>query len=1602
MSNVGSTEVVNFPPDCNEEIVEINYYNPPPKKQRPYYTCFQRRQYKEKLHRISEKNIRTARERKYSYCDEFACPESGRSYYNTYIGSPIGNAVAAVAATATQSVCDTVILNTPNLRDLASNVAESATTSGIGAVHSSVANAADHIRGNMSDSMNHLKDTFPILNFNGPFDKDLLINMALSTAALAVVVAYANNCCSATIKKYATRLSAAYAAYKLLTFDYVESDILERVMKLTCLSTVMDFVTPQSGTTTEAVALFKDIAAMFSLSILGKHAKNLDIDAIARDFQQFAAKDNGAECIATRVISLIQRLINLVRTQFMGLGPSPLFDTGVEEVDDFASQIAELHRQKSIGILPMTCAVAMKLETIEAQLKARLRKYTLAKNTTELRLVYTGMLKQIQQLKAPYEVKLLTGNKARIEPLCILMRGGTGCGKTTLIERFMADLMVETCVPSDRIALAKDHHDFIFYFAPENEYQEGYNGQYGVVIDDYMQRIETINSSAPESLMTMRMIGNNPYMMHMAALELKACTYFTSKVVLLNTNRMGDLGAGALFEKSALDRRMHIDTEVTIADQYKIWDDKTNKYKLDHSKLPTDGSMTTESYVFTYVNVLGETITSGYDEYLKYCIVRLDAHNAVGSLRKQQLHEHLDRKVKLLNERDIVLGILEEESEDDDDFVEEEYDYVSPQAGIGAALQTVSIEFMQAKVIAWMLTSVGLPTMIQMFAKCGHWIADIADGMVLYEEFTDRQIRYTYHAMLALIASESMSNKIVTLIDRARSAFALAKQKITDHPIMAVLAAVSMICLIGKYMWPIEDEESPQSDNRTYSVTKPTRRMVTEPRGRHATMTNLRPQSDDDQRLKYVVDSLFKDCMVEVSATNSGVSEILRLGNGIRIGKGVVLMNDHFAAMNTEYLDLKAVDGTTVRKVRVEEPEYFGSLSTEAGVAGDFCFIYCDEFKNDKVIEGYFYSNANIAAFAQSFIVMASVKGGIATKEYGMAHTTNTIDINYPADPKYNREAECITLHNSIRYAMRTIPGDCGSPVLSTTTDYAARIMGIHAGGSGRFGYASVVTAESVREGIALFTTVTPECGDGLYLGKFKFIRKLDKPVFSSNRTVLSKTDMYGKLMTPTVAPAVLGVKDGVDAHAKAALKYAKPLIPVDMATILVAAKVVIDHVTKVGRECMPTDKPRILTFEEVMDGVEGEEYMGSINRKTSAGIHNCPVISKGNWPGKSAFTGFGLKTDYNRPECKWLKKRVEEIHANAAKGIRLEHLDQDTMKDELRGVDKVKEVSSRMISGTPIDYHVAVAMMMKSFVNMCYKGKLQNGMAMGVNPFGQDWATLYALLKMKGDNIIAGDFSNFDGSHWDAIIRALFAQINLWYKGTPEEDAIRNTLMLELTNSKHVYQDIVYEFYRGIPSGHFMTTTINSLINLTLLTASYINHYKLEDADDCDMLKIGREFFDDVYVCVFGDDNIMSVSEGHTSFNQEVLTKQLALFDYKYTNEDKSTTVRTFTSLRNVDFLKRKFLWNGDIGRIMAPLALTSVIERVFYWVRGKNHVQSQLQQNADNSFHELSLHGEVVFNEHAPEMLRVLNEYYAIVPIDVSYRDNILAVSKIDKIEI
>jgi len=578
-------------------------------------------------------------------------------------------------------------------------------------------------------------------------------------------------------------------------------------------------------------------------------------------------------------------------------------------------------------------------------------------------------------------------------------------------------------------------------------------------------------------------------------------------------------------------------------------------------------------------------------------------------------------------------------------------------------------------------------------------------------------------------------------------------------------------------------------------------------------------------------------------------------------------------------------------------------------------------------------------------------------------------------------------------YEAATAPGDCGSLLFSRNTNMRGRIISFHVAGNKSEGMGLIMTKEMITRNLERFNKVVTDdrkfvkgsfgCqvaddvmhvnpilsnaglnvpGDYLSVGVSK---TLPHPI----KTELNPSLIHNRIYKTETKPAYLKpvVLDGelVDPLRKGICKAFTIQPQLDNNILNIAANDVFNQFKHT-----PNDLIRLLTYEESIKGVEGYDFAHSINRISSAGFPW--VFNKNTSTGKRGWLGESDEWDCSNVE---LKEAVDVLINNAKNNKRSEVVFISTLKDERRPIAKVEQGKTRVFEAGPMHYTLAIRQYFLGFIESIMRNRIDNEICVGTNVYSNDWNKLGIKLSRYGDHVIAGDFSNFDGSLHQEILWKICDIINQWYDDGDENARVRNVLFEEIVNSVVSVDGILLQKTHAQPSGNPLTVIVNSIFNQIVMRMAYLLAKKEEN------LPLLCDFTDHVSMATYGDDNVLNISPTVIDwYNQVTITKQLSTFGLTYTDEAKSGLCVPYRNLSDVNFLKRKFVKNQS-GAYVAPL-LIGTVRDMCNWVRGKQ-IRAATQENVQNALLEFALHGREQY-EHEVQLLK---EIFKIVKLTLRF---------------
>nr|UQB76001.1 non-structural polyprotein [Flumine dicistrovirus 19] len=581
-------------------------------------------------------------------------------------------------------------------------------------------------------------------------------------------------------------------------------------------------------------------------------------------------------------------------------------------------------------------------------------------------------------------------------------------------------------------------------------------------------------------------------------------------------------------------------------------------------------------------------------------------------------------------------------------------------------------------------------------------------------------------------------------------------------------------------------------------------------------------------------------------------------------------------------------------------------------------------------------------------------------------------------------------------YRAYTEEGDCGSLFTIMNPSYrTSKIFGFHVAGNSSmgFGLSTSVTREEIQTCLDSFgddriienfeSDTVPQCYMAISRGQFEPLYQVDKSINQAMKTQIKKSKLYGKWRPALTAPARLRpfyFKEVlVDPWDKAFDKYCTESVFIDKRSVILITNIYADWIYRVSTRNV---EKRVYTHMESIMGLENDVDFKSISRSTSMGYPKNQESHVG-FSGKQWLFGKEEVFDLNRQQAVELELECNIVVAKAILGERSLFIFADNLKDERRPLEKVETGATRLFNSSPVVLLLLYRRYFGAFQLWYMKNRINNGSAIGVNPYSDEWQLLANKLNQFRSKdyptIGAGDYSRYDGSQKGVIHWSILSVINRWYGNNKQDDKVRSILWLELVCSKHIYKDIIYRWTSSLPSGFPLTALVNTMYNHIAFRWCYYSIFK-----DVKMLV---EFPSYVYMCALGDDNVFGVRPKiHDLFNSATISEYMAKIGLTYTSELKDVTTSEFRLLEGVEFLKRSWRKETTLDRYVAPLRLEVVLETP-YWTKRCHFADEITISNVNDSLIELALHGPKIFSDFSTVISKTLYEEYDTWPITTDF---------------
>jgi hypothetical protein len=573
---------------------------------------------------------------------------------------------------------------------------------------------------------------------------------------------------------------------------------------------------------------------------------------------------------------------------------------------------------------------------------------------------------------------------------------------------------------------------------------------------------------------------------------------------------------------------------------------------------------------------------------------------------------------------------------------------------------------------------------------------------------------------------------------------------------------------------------------------------------------------------------------------------------------------------------------------------------------------HCSDFEKSIVGERVYLVRTDIRK-SSSLVASAEITEE-GTREY--YHDQNSVEYAVRCD-------------SAMTYMLQTMAGDCGSPIY-LEKDGTFSFCGIHVAGSNyrAVGYGVRVTKSDLQKWFAdMGVTIVPEPPE-LKLGK-----DVAQAITLSNDLHYGLT-VWGEVPSGSqhtlIAKNRINPTPWFECLGESKYKPAqlRPFINDDGKEIIPYANGVSKLRSEGHPTCFATVENRVPHADIV------EEYFfkhypvcvapviysvdESINGNANMGIPGINIHTSSGYPFNLG--GKSNKERYLIGEMGSLEM-VEELAAavnlrltNLGEGKRTLTIFADTLKMELRKNEKVDAGKTRYFSTCPIDFLIVFRQYMLDFIQSVQRGCVEHPVSVGINVHGMEWAAFLRRILKNCEFVADGDFENYDGSMHPVSVKFAVYLINKWYGGLGAEE--RNILFWEILHCFHICVRTVYTTIGCNPSGQPSTSILNSVVLIIVMISCIVILVKKYD------LKMEEE----PELAGYGDDNLVAIPNFPFGELPDVID---AIYGMKLTDAGKSGIFKA-QHWTKVTYLSRSFRVEG--GLVHAPLNLDRIASIIYY----------------------------------------------------------------------
>lgn len=1336
---------------------------------------------------------------------------------------------------------------------------------------------------------------------------------------------------------------------------------------------IVDFIKTKTWETQDWSDSFKHIVTLFMGYSLFKNFGSFSgsVKSATRPFSQIfdlvRLQQNIPEIVAS-FTELCQVILDSA-AKFLGFSSWTIVSTGNQEIKRWVESVRKFKTDYEKGMYVHDADLFDLILKFENESFLLISKFGRGELSAVVSHVVRPLMNELVRIRDVLSREGVGSHRVRQKPVVISFAGMSAIGKSYLMRPFSSALLASVLPYAEHDKL-RDHLDsFVYVRNPTITHWNGYSGQ---EVTFYDERDLTLAGLAQAENACTELIRNAnvfPVVLNMADIESKGSVYFRSKIIICNTNIMDTYTASKGFVRypEAFTNRFDFEIQCGVSDKYCLDADvhkPPTERRLDQSKLPQGKGFTydvlefhimkkvvDESHPHDYRLVESEVI--GFDELVRRCRDKYMSHkeqceevlredkvafsrgfNLRREFEPQMFCDHTHRGV--YNLVLLVLNGKEEEARREWRRVlsyrikDIQWDADDGEAPAWASLLRGRVTYREYKTILnlavehyWFRKLVSEE--ISVFDKLNLSNLGILLGTV------DQALQYHFSKFWTWCGE-----RLGCFSDFA--SFSFSSQACLSIGIAMIGVGVGYMVFSFIYNLLGLDEaadNSPKSKDQQFE-----------------------PQIYQDKALDDVFNKVWKNNYYSISFEEDGHT----LGWGFFISGYSFVLPEHYVRTwrYREKPDQPIIlrNGDYVIKLKVSDFDDYDIIST------DCVKVEIGRCRTHSDISHLIANSNHVVSRPRGHAMMVRMSPEMAAQGNARTLQPRCVFSPYTAlfSARYTGKSGKTYEHPvSLSYPISTQPGECGLPIfLVDPTTRSNKFIGFHVAGTGSNGLCCVFDIVSNSD-------YSPQ---GFTEEVMREVGTVPRPVGTSGVSSIRKSPLHGTWMKPNKAPARLRPFKNEQGERVDPMQQALSKYQMDRGSIEEINPSMLTACTRAA--CVSnfsghafSELPRKLSFEDACFGIEGRHFVDAVQRGTSPG-YPWNMFPRPGFKGKERFFGQGVSLSQG-PDYDILMKEVFEAEEKLSQGEEPDFFFCDSLKDELRPIEKVKTGQTRMFCPSPIVLTILFKMYFGDLVAKFMEDRILGEHAVGVNPYSEEWDTLARKL-LSGLNLgenpdteafLAGDFSKFDASQRSDILEAIGRSIIEFFDDR-EHDVVRSHLWSYVTRSKHVNGRVVYQWFGKLSSGIFLTTLINCLYVGILFRLCWIKSHG-------GSVQCLRDFSKSVKLVAFGDDNIASVAQhARDIFNQHTLSMHMKELGHIYTSDSKDSFDSAFRSLKDITFLKRSFRYEERVGRYVAPLDLKTILEMPF-WTK-KEGVDQVWRDNVDNALRELSLHESTVFDNWVP----------------------------------